>query len=237
MNLQCEELSVLTIFMVHKLPTLTGIMGNKKRVFICEDHQIYIDGLVNLIQSHNDEFELVEACQNGTYASLKIPFLKFEILLLDLNIPGINGFVLIEQIRKTDQPISIIVITMYDDPSMVKKVKNLGANAYLLKDVSNDVLLKTMQTITPKDFVLQEGLKHSEEPIFKESFSASIKLTLREKEIVQLIVKGQTTAEIADVLSISTNTIETHRRNLYRKLEVKNLTELINFAHTYDLMS
>jgi DNA-binding NarL/FixJ family response regulator len=213
------------------------MQGNKKRVFICEDHQIYIDGLVNLIHQNSSEFELVEACQNGSYASAKIPFLEFEILLLDLNIPGINGFELIEQIRKRDQPISIIVITMYDDPSMIKKVQNLGANAYLLKDVSNDVLLKTMQIITPTDFILQEGLNHPDQSVFKESFSNSMKLTMREKEIVQLIVNSKTTAEIAETLCVSPNTVETHRRNLYRKLEVKNLSELINFAHTYDLMS
>ena len=212
-------------------------MESKKRVFICEDHQIYIDGLVNLIQQNSDEFELVEACQNGAYAGAKIPFLDIDILLLDLNVPGINGFDLIEEIRKSNESMTIVVITMYDDPSMIKRVKNLGANAYLLKDVSNTVLLKTMQSITAKDFVLQEGLNNPDDSVFKESFSATVKLTMREKEIVQLIVKGKTTTEIADVLSISSNTIETHRRNLYRKLEVKNLTELINFAHTYDLMS
>lgn len=211
--------------------------GKKKRVFICEDHQIYIDGLVNLIQQNSDEFELIEACQNGAYASAKIPFLDIDILLLDLNVPGINGFELIEEIRKSNESMAIVVITMYDDPSMIKRVKNLGANAYLLKDVSNSVLLKTMQSITPNKFVLQEGLNNPENSVFKESFSATLKLTMREKEIVQLIVKGKTTTEIANVLNISSNTIETHRRNLYRKLEVKNLTELINFAHTYDLMS
>lgn len=210
---------------------------NKKRVFICEDHQIYIDGLVNLIKKNSQEFELIEACQNGAYASAKIRFLDIDILLLDLNIPGINGLELIEDIRNRKQPMSIIVITMYDDPVMIKKVKNLGANAYLLKDVSNEVLLKTMQTIQPKDFILQEGLTHPGEEVFKESFSSVVKLTMREKEIVQLIVNGLTTSQISENLNISTNTIETHRRNLYRKLDVKNLTELINFAHTYDLMS
>lgn len=211
--------------------------NKKKRVFICEDHQIYIDGLVNLIHQNSGEFELIETCQNGSYASAKIPFLELDILLLDLNVPGINGFELIENIRKSNNSLSIIVITMYDDPSMVKRVKSLGANAYLLKDVSNTVLLKTMQTISSNSFVLQEGLSNPDDSIFKESFSATLKLTMREKEIVQLIVKGKTTTEIADVLSISPSTIETHRRNLYRKLEVKNLTQLINFAHTYDLMS
>ena len=211
--------------------------SKKKQVFICEDHQIYIDGLVNLIKDNSREFELLEACQNGTYASAKIPFLDIDILLLDLNIPGTNGFELIEEIREAEQPMSIIVITMYDDPSMIKKVKNLGANAYLLKDVSNTVLLNTMQTVTQNSFILQEGLSNPDTSVFKESFSATLKLTLREKEIVQLIVKGLTTAQIAEKLNNSTNTIETHRRNLYRKLDVKNLTELVNFAHTYDLMS
>ena len=212
-------------------------MGVRKRVFICEDHQIYIDGLINLINNNSDSFELVEACQNGAYASAKIPFLELDIILLDLNLPGINGFEIIEGIRKTDQPVSIIVITMYDDPSMIKKVKNLGANAYLLKDVANEILLETMLLVKPTSFILQEGLKPVSEAIFKESFSSAVKLTMREKEIVQLIVKGKTTLEIAEVLCVSANTVETHRRNLYRKLDVKNLTELINFAHTYDLMS
>ncbi len=215
---------------------MKAAIPSKKRVFICEDHLIFIDGLTGIIDKNSEEFELVETAHNGTYTAKKIPFLDIDILLLDLNVPGLNGLEVIEFLRQTDSEINIIVITMYDDPTMIKKAKSAGANAYLLKDVSNQTLLDVMRRPKSDEFYLQEGLNHPEGSMFKESFSNVIKLTMREKEIVQLIVKGHTTALIAKELFLSVNTIETHRRNIYRKLDVKNLPELVNFAHSYDLM-
>jgi len=208
-----------------------------KKVFICEDHQIFIDGLSSIISSHSDEFELIETSKNGTYTAKKIPFLDIDILLLDLNIPGLNGFEVIQFLREQKLPIKIIVITMYDDPTMIKKAKDAGANAYLLKDVSDETLLEVLRHPDNDKFFIQEGLSNPDHSLFKESFSNVVKLTLREKEVVQLVVKGNTTQKIADILFLSVNTIETHRRNIYRKLEIKNLTELIGFANKYDLMN
>jgi len=212
-------------------------IAKKKRVFICEDHLIYIDGLKSIIDQHSNEFELVDSCQNGTYAAKKIPFLAIDILLLDLNVPGMNGFEIMNFLREQNHEINIIIITMYDDPTIIKKAQLAGASAYLLKDVSNETLLQVMRHPTGKQFYIQEGLNHPDNAIFKDSFSNVVKLTMREKEIVQLVVKGMTTQEIAEKLFLSINTIETHRRNIYRKLNIRNLPELVNFAHSYDLMN
>lgn len=209
----------------------------KKRVFICEDHQIFMDGLKGIINSHGAEFELVETAKNGQYTASKLPFLDVDILLLDLNVPGLNGFEVMELVRQKKLLIKIIVITMYDDPTMIKKAKDAGANAYLLKDVTDETLLSVMRNPITEKFFIQEGLNNPDHALFKESFSSVVKLTMREKEVVQLVVKGNTTQQIADVLFLSVNTIETHRRNIYRKLEIKSLTELIGFANKYDLMN
>jgi DNA-binding NarL/FixJ family response regulator len=208
-----------------------------KNVFICEDHQIFMDGLTGIIQANPDEFKLIETAKNGRYTASKIPFLDVDILLLDLNIPGLNGFEVIKVIRDKQLPIKIILITMYDDSTMIKKAKEAGANAYLLKDVSDETLLSVMRNQDHEKFFIQEGLNNPDHSMFKESFSSVVKLTMREKEVVQLVVKGNTTQEIADILFLSVNTIETHRRNIYRKLEIKSLTELIAFANKYDLMN
>ncbi|MGB0806145.1 MAG: response regulator [Salibacteraceae bacterium] len=208
-----------------------------KKVFICEDHQIFLDGLSGIINTYPKEFQIVETAKNGTYAASKIPFLDIDILLLDLNIPGLNGFEVIKIVREKKLPIKIILITMYDDPSMIKKAKEAGANAYLLKDVSDETLLSVMRNTENDKFFIQEGLNNPEHAMFKESFSSVVKLTMREKEVVQLVVKGNTTQQIADTLFLSVNTIETHRRNIYRKLEIKSLSELIGFANKYDLMN
>jgi DNA-binding NarL/FixJ family response regulator len=208
-----------------------------KRVFICEDHQIFLDGLVGIINNYSHDFEVVETSKNGTYAAKKIPFLDIDILLLDLNVPGMNGFEVTKVLRENKLPIRIILITMYDDPSMIKKAKDAGADAYLLKDVSNETLLEVMRNSKEEKFFIQEGLNNPDHALFKESFSSVVKLTMREKEVVQLVVKGNTTQQIADSLFLSVNTIETHRRNIYRKLEIKSLSELIGFANKYDLMN
>ena len=225
-------MSVLFFIIVRELSYM-----NLKKIFICEDHQIFIDGLISTIKSKPDSFELVGYLKNGTDFINKAPFLDIDVLLLDLNIPGANGFEIVKYIRKKQLNIKVVIITMYDDPVMIKKAKEAGANAYLLKDVSNETLIKVLEEESTEMFFIQDGLKKPEDVLFKEPFSNVVKLTMREKEVVQLVVKGNTTKEIADTLFLSVNTIETHRRNIYRKLEIKNVSELISFANKYDLMN
>lgn len=200
-----------------------------KKIYICEDHHIFISGLKSLIDA-TPGMEVVGWATNGLTAKREIPTLEIDVILLDLNLPGISGFELAKEIRYFNKSVVFIALTMYDDQQIIKKAKNAGANAYLLKDVPSETLIETIQTTTNHDFKIQKGLTFNDQEAFTSSFVNQMKLTKREKQIIQLILDSKTTNEIADELHVSVSTIETHRRNIYIKLKVKNVKELIKLG-------
>jgi DNA-binding NarL/FixJ family response regulator len=130
-----------------------------------------------------------------------------------------------------DPNVVIIALTMYNDPEIIKKAKLAGANAYLLKDVPTETLIDFIFNTSPRKFVLQPGLSQpTNGSEFNSPFVNNMKLTKREKQIINLILESKTTQEIANELKLSPSTIETHRRNIYIKLEVKNVKELIKLS-------
>lgn len=176
------------------------------------------------------DLEVVGWATNGITAKREIPSLNVDVVILDLNLPGISGFELAKEIRMFNKTVVFVALTMYDDPEIIKKAKAAGANAYLLKDAPSETLINTIFKATPKTFELQKEITPLKSSEFSSSFQNQVKLTKREKQIIQLIYDSKTTQQIADELSVSISTIETHRRNIYIKLKVKNVQELLRLG-------
>lgn len=173
---------------------------------------------------------MVGWASNGLTAKKELTSLDVDVVILDLNLPGINGFDLAKEIRVFNKNVVFIALTMYDDPEIVKKAKVAGVNAYLLKDVPSETLIDTIFTATSKTFNLHQEASKAKASEFNNSFQNQVKLTKREKQIIQLIYLSKTTQQIADELCVSVSTIETHRRNIYIKLKVKNVQELLRLG-------
>lgn len=208
-----------------------------KKVFIADDHRIFANGLKQML-SESGLYKVVGYEPNGAKVVGQLIANDSDILLLDLNMPDKDGLQILQEIRKTNNDLKVVVLTMYNDVLLVDKIKKLGGNAYLLKSAEQDELIDCLDSLDYNDFFIGKSVKSSTKlhQLFSDKFTGKIKLTHREIEIVGLIIQGNTTVKISDKLFVSINTIETHRKNIFKKLRVKNLTELIHFAYENELI-
>lgn len=204
----------------------------KKKVFVCEDHTIIIDGLKLLFDQH-PQFELVGFTKYGEELTPALKQFKPDILILDLNLKEWDGFTLLEEIRKNDRTLKILILTMYQDVDLINRARDLKANAFLPKNISNEELIQALQQVDSVDFFIPVSLRQqlSQRQMLRDQFVDRLKLTRREIEIIQSIARGLSSAQIATQLSVSAHTIETHRKNIFRKLNISNVAELVHFAH------
>lgn len=204
----------------------------KKKVIICEDHAIVYAGL-KLLLDQSPRYELTGYTQKG--AEL-IPLIKEhhpDILILDLNLPDTDGFTLLKSIRQFNSTLRIIILTMYQDEHLVERARQEGANAYLLKNASNEELLNTLNNLDQLEFYITRELEQEmdRKKLFQDAFAQKMKLTKREIEIIRLLASGKSSPQVSTELSISAYTVDTHRKNIFRKLEINNIADLVRFAH------
>lgn len=201
------------------------------RVFIVDDHFMIIEGLKSLIGNQSD-IELVGYATNGNncLSFLQTDHQKVDVMLLDINLPDISGIDLCATIKSKYPKIKILGLSTFNQFSYINKMIDNGASGYVLKNADKEELLDAIHTINKgKTYLSFDAgfiLKHKE----GDTNSAIPVLTRREKEILTLIADGFTNAEIAEKLFIGQTTVDSHRKNLLAKLNVKNTATLIKFA-------
>jgi len=204
----------------------------QEKIVICEDHPIYSKGIEDYLQ---DYFHVAGNFKTGAEAVHFLERNEVDLLLLDLNLPDLNGIEVIELLHAKEIAIKIVVISMYNDKMLIEKCKKLQVHAYCSKHVTNAELLDILYNTTEGEFLVDSTLKgkmaKSSAPISSENFESKIKLTARETELVPLFSKGFTNKDIANQLCVSSFTIDTHKKNIYRKLDIKSAVELVNFYH------
>ncbi len=205
----------------------------RKKVIITDDHPLIIEGIKQFI-TLQDHYELVGCAFNFEELNelLKQPA---DILILDLNLNGQNSLDWIAAIKSQSPRIKILIYTSYNMPPIVRKAFEQKVNGYILKDSTEDELLQAL-----KD--LAEGKKHigakvkipkynftyqkEDNTTFDDAFSKKMNATKRERQIIELIIEGLDNQTIAEKLFISINTVGTHRKNIFKKLDVHSATEL-----------
>ena len=207
----------------------------RARIIIADDHQLLIDGLTAVLQTEPD-WEVLEAVNNGQQLLDRLATTKVDLVLLDLNMPRLDGIQTLGHIKKRYPEVKVLVISNYNQPQLQAEVRKLGAAGYLLKNVSAVLLKEAI------GMVLRGGTCFEEQaaaPIadewFADDFMKKYQLTRREIEIVKMIGKEVSTKEIAEQLFLSELTVATHRKNILRKLEVKNIAGVVNFIRTHHL--
>lgn len=209
----------------------------RKKIFVCDDHAIIIDGLTLLFEKH-PLYELIGSTKNGEVLLESISQLKPDVLILDLNLKEWDGFTLLEKIRKHDRIVKVLILTMYQDEALIQRARELKANAFLPKHVSNEELLAAIESTFQQEFYIAPSLRQQlqQRMLFRDQFVDRLKLTPREIEIIRSIAFGQSSAFIAQQLNVSIHTIETHRKNIFKKLVISNVAELVHFAHENHLI-
>jgi len=204
---------------------------------VVEDHQLVREMWTSLFVD-NPEIEVVGECGGFDEAIEMIKDKKPDIVLLDINLPGASGMDAVPLIRKFSPSTRIIAVSMHNQPVYAKKMLQMGAKGYVTKNSSPQEMLESIaEVMKGKTFVCAEIKNSLFDQLLEEKVDGpDVKdLSIREIEIIKLIVKGLSSKEIAANLQIAVRTVEVHRHNILQKLGVKNTASLINFINTTDL--
>jgi DNA-binding NarL/FixJ family response regulator len=205
---------------------------------LADDHEVVRAGLRALLEEQSG-WEVVAEAVDGRDAVEKATKLKPDVVVIDIAMPSLNGLEAVRQIVKTVPNAKVLVLTMYDSDPLIQQVLQAGARGYLLKSDAGrdlvsaiDALRRNKTFFTPKvsQMVLEGYLDKSPKEKETEEEPETLRLTSRQREIVQLLAEGKSSKEVAAVLGLSVKTAETHRANIMRKLDCHSVTELVRYA-------
>ena len=204
-------------------------MPNTIRLIITDDHNLFIDGLKLLLKDEQD-VEVAESANDGKELLKILSGTRADIVLLDINMPNLNGLDTARIIKQNHTQVKIILLSTYNDEHLIEKAKKLGANGYLLKTTNKEELLQTIKLVASGQacFPYRQPQQKNEFDE-KDDFLKQFNLTRRELEILQLIKREWTNQQIADKLYLSIYTVETHRKNIMQKLNLKSPLALHKF--------
>lgn len=215
------------------------------KIFITDDHRVVIDGLQTLLGDQPD-IELVGTALNGKDLLEKLDLIKQgksdskfpDVILMDINMPVMDGFEATQRVKSVYPEVKILALTMADNKKAFRKIMNLGADGFASKSKGKKEIIRGIKNVFENKFISYADLEESDSK--SEKPAVSFNLTLREKEIIYLIMKEFSLAEIAEKLSFSESVVSVYRKNILNKLQVKsdvgitreaiekNLTEGIN---------
>lgn len=208
--------------------------AQKINVFLVDDHQMVLDGLMSLLQNYpqinicgyaNNSLEVLEQLKNHTV----------DILITDIQMPGLSGVELTKLVKDYSPSIKVICISMLGNKFIISEMIKAGVSGFILKSTGKQELISAITQV-------YEGNNYFSQDITKEMMntfgdhSESSRLTNREIEIIKLIGKEFSNKQIADQLFISERTVETHRKNIFRKTGTQNIVGLINYAYREHLI-
>lgn len=197
------------------------------KLLIIDDHKLFNDGLKSLLIEETD-FDTVEQVYDNRETLSAIHSHSPDVILMDFNMPHINGLEMAELILRNFSQQKIIIISMYAENTQIEQFRKIGVKGYLLKTVEPNELCRVIRLVEKGEDIFSKyshNNNHSED-----SFLKKFRLTQRELEVIKLIKKGKSSSEISEILHLSIHTIITHRKNIHLKLEIQNERELIKFA-------
>lgn len=205
-------------------------------ILIADDHQLFNDGLKNLLSAADSPFRVVGQVFSGHEVIPAVVQHQPDILLLDINLPHRNGLDLAKELQQGFPAVKIIVLTMYSYLKFVNDFQLLGVAGYLLKNVRQDELLTCIRQVVAGERYFDAQLtSRVPDPHADDIFIKKFSLTPRELEVIRLMRDGLTSPEIAARIFLSEETVKTHRKNIYFKLGINSLAELIRFANEQGL--
>ncbi|WP_143065145.1 response regulator transcription factor [Mucilaginibacter gossypiicola] len=207
----------------------------KLSVIIADDHTLFINGLYMLLQGEPD-IEVISVAANGKELLHLLHTHTPNLVLLDINMPGINGFEVLKRIKDYYPKIKVIMLSTYNEEHLIEKAKTEGADGYLFKNAEKAELLQVMRSVGqgqrcfPGKQAAVNAMPNEPDPFLKQ-----FQLTKRETELLQFIKQNFTNQQMAEHLHLSIYTVETHRKNIMQKLNLKNPVELTRFIMQYNL--
>lgn len=201
---------------------------SKIKILLVDDHQIIIDGLKSLLQN-SDEIVVVAEANNGREALRILDILEIDVILMDIDMPVLNGINTLKEITNRSYSAKVIILSMHNEAGMIKSLISIGANGYLLKSCAQEELIGAIRKVASGQSCFSTEVTLSLLNPTQSNQTTEL-LTERETEIIKLIAEGFSNKEIGSKLYISHRTVDTHRTNLMKKLDVSNIAGLISYA-------
>lgn len=211
------------------------------RVFICDDHKIFREGLRNLLDKEGD-IEVIGEAGDGIAAVREIGRLSPHVVVMDISMPNLNGVEATRQILARNPAVKIIALSIHSDRRFISRMMKSGASGYVLKECAFEELAQGIRiVITNRSYLCNSisdiVIKDYVSQLDGDELSVYSILTPRERQVIQLIAEGRTMKEIASQLYLSVKTIETHRQQIMRRLNIHSTAELTKYAISEGLTS
>jgi DNA-binding NarL/FixJ family response regulator len=212
---------------------LKKLTMEKITILITEDHTLLRESCVMVLNS-DPRFTVVAQCRSGEEAVDLARDLRPNVVIMDINLPGMNGFETTKQIRKYSPGSRILCLSLHTQPAYVRQIMRLGATGYVTKNSPKEELFEAIIAIHDNRKYICAEIKNilSEQALHSDEKPAGIhSLSKRELDIINYLKKGFSSKEIADTASISRKTVEVHRYNILKKLNLPNVASLVNFIN------
>lgn len=203
-------------------------MNQKLSILIADDHQLFVEGLTSLFRD-SPAFTVIDTVNSGRELLEVLCKCLPDIILLDINMPGMNGLDALKHIKKNHPSVKVILLSTYNEAHIIKRGKELGMAGYLLKNIDADELTNSIHQVYSGKVVCPTTKDPSQKPLVSDSFLQAFNITPRETEVIAFIKDGYTNQQIANELHLSIYTVETHRKNIMQKLNLKSPAALIKF--------
>ena len=213
------------------LPVLLKLLTMRElSIYIADDHAIVVDGLKEILRLQ-PQWHIIGTAANGEELINLISARRSDVVILDINMPKLNGIQCTEWIKKNFPQTKVIILTMFPEKTYIDQLINAGADGCLLKSRGSQDLLDAIERVTSgRSYfdTIRDFMEHDAHP--------ALNLSEREIEIIRLIINGNTSGDIANQLFLSEHTVKTHRKNIFRKIGINSISQLATFAINNNLL-
>ncbi len=211
---------------------------NKATVLLADDHRIVAEGLKSFLEG---EFDIIGVVEDGRALLEKTQQLHPDVIVVDVSMPLLNGIDAVREIKKTGLDTKVVFLTMHRDAMYAKEAFEIGASGFVLKHAAPSELITAIQEALKGNTYISPDIAEELMQSYKDhtDLKSSVfnKLTLRQREVLQLLAEGKSAKEAARILHIATRTVEFHKYSMMEQLGIKNSAELIHFAIKHGLVS
>jgi DNA-binding NarL/FixJ family response regulator len=210
--------------------------GDSIKVMLVDDHEVVLEGLIRILEKQGG-IKIVSVARSAEEALGKVARFPPDVIIVDIQLPGMNGIELIKRIKSTYPEIEAITLTVFDDEQFAKQAIKAGAIGYVIKDAAKDELVKAVRAAAKGESLISTSvarklIEEITEPAGRrkkkpEGFEG---LSQREVDVIKLMARGYNNRQIADLLFISEHTVKVHIRNIFRKIDVADRTNAVLWA-------
>jgi DNA-binding NarL/FixJ family response regulator len=201
----------------------------KTTIAIADDHRLFSESLANIL-NQNPHFEVIKIVENGAQLIEYLNFNQPQLVLLDYNMPEMNGYETAQVILKKYPEIKVLIVTMNDSENFMQPLMKLGIHGAVIKNVGSAELTLAIEKIMMGNTYFSQEIISNIAKALKQKETVLVQFTPREKDILKLLKQGLNTKDMAEKLFISPHTVESHRKNLLAKTDSKNTLQLLNYA-------